>query len=160
MSKHELPLQLVENLVDNYKTHQLYSIENAVKFPMAFDATAALFTLDQLKDFIATIEKEVAKHPEKPVSNIGLRFYYAAYPEQSNGENNDYEALETVDPNYAKLHTLIAVPTMEIDGINYDFDPSDVSTYGGKKPSGTGIAIMAENHGALYPPGIPTGLWF
>ncbi len=160
MSKHLLPIQLIENLVDYYKTHQLYSIENSVKFPMAFDATAALFSLEQLKDFIATIEEEVAKHPKTPVNNIGIRFYYAAYPETSNWHGENYEALETVDTEYAKLHTLIAVPTMEIDGISYDFDPSDVNTYQGQKPTGKGIAIMAENHGVLFPPGPKVGLWF
>ena len=160
MTNYELPLELIEDLVDNYKTHQLVSIKNSAKFPMVFDATAALFSLGKLKDFIATIEEEVAKHPEIPVSNIGIRFYYAAYPDQSNWEDENYEALDTVDPNYAKLHTLIAVPTTEIDGINYDFNPYDVSTYNGTKPSGKGTGIMAKNHGALYPPGTKTGLWF
>jgi hypothetical protein len=160
MATHLLPLKLIQRLVDNYKNRQLYSIENSVNYPMAFDATAALFSLEQLKDFIATIEKEVAKHPDRPVSNIGIRFYYAAYPENLNGEDEHYEALETVNPEYAKLHTLIAVPSIEIEGLSYDFDPSDVNTYSGQKPSGTGIAIMAENHGVLFPPVAKIGLWF
>jgi hypothetical protein len=160
MATHLLPLKLIKNLVDNYKTRQLRSIENSEDCPMAFDATAALFSLEKLKDFIATIEKEVAKHPERPVSKIGIRFYYAAYPENSDWEDEDYEALGMVNPEYAKLHTLVAIPSIEIEGVSYDFDPSNINTYGGQKPSGTGVAIMAENHGLLFPPGPRTGLWF
>jgi hypothetical protein len=160
MSNHLLPLKLIESLVDNYKNRQLHSIENSVDYPMAFDATAALFSLKQLKSFIETIEEEVAKHPEIPVNEIGIRFYYAAYPEDSTMENENNDALEDVNPAYAKLHTLIAVPATEIDGISYDFDPFDVNTYNGNKPTGMGIAIMAENHGKLFPPDTKTGLWF
>jgi len=61
--------------------------------------------------------------------------------------------------DYEKLHTLIAIPTAEINGQNQDFDPSNTSTYDGTKPSGTGMSIMAENHGRMTPPD-PCGTWF
>lgn len=160
MSKHTLTMKLVETLVDNYKSRQLYSIENSPTFPMAFDARAALFPIKALKSFIETIEEEVAKHPERPIENIGIRFYYASYPELKDWEDELYEELQPVPLDYNKLHTLIAVPTVEIDGVQYDFDPYDEATYGGAKPSDSGMAIMAENHGSLYPPGGTSGLWF
>lgn len=160
MSKHKLNLKLVETLVDNYKSRQLYSIENSVSYPMAFDARAAMFSLKALKSFIETIEEEVAKHPERPVENIGVRFYYTAYPELKDWEDELFDELKPVPLDYTKLHTLVAVPTMEIAGVCYDFDPFDVNTYDGSKPADTGMGIMAENHGSLYPPGGSTGLWF
>ena len=153
-------MKLVENLVDNYKNHQLYSIENSPTFPMVFDARAASFSLAELKSFIETIEKEVAKHPEAPVEKIGVRFYYAAYPDVENWEEDEYNDIEIVPTDYAKLHTLIAVPTTEINGVECDFDPYDVATYNGSKPSDSGLAIMAENHGTLSPPKSVSGLWF
>ena len=160
MLKHTLTMKLVQSLVTNYKNHQLKSIENSPSSPMAFDATAAVFSLEQLKSFIKTIEGEVAKHPETPVEHIGVRFYYAAYPAESHWTNDDQNEIATIDPQYAKLHTLIAVPTTEIKGIIYDFDPYDKNTYQGAKPTGTGAAIMAENHGKLFPPMPGIGQWF
>lgn len=160
MSKHTLTMKLVETLVDNYKNHQLHSIENSVSFPMTFDARAAVFPIKALKSFIETIEEEVAKHPERPLENIGIRFYYAAYPELKDWEDGLYDELKPVPLDYNKLHTLIGVPTVEINGVQYDFDPYDVATYEGVKPSDSGMAIMAENHGTLSPPKDTLGLWF
>jgi hypothetical protein len=159
-NNHTLSMKLVEIMVTNYKNHQLKAIESSPSSPMAFDATAAVFTLEQLKSFIKTIEEEVGKHPDTRVENIGIRFYYAAYPAETFGQNQDTADIATVDPSYAKLHTLIAVPTTEIKGVICDFDPYDKNTYSGAKPSGTTVAIMAENHGALVPPRSKVGQWF
>ncbi|WNM22994.1 hypothetical protein [Flavobacterium capsici] len=156
MPKHTLNMELVAEMIKNYRTRQLKSIEDSKTWPMAFDAHSVWFSLDELKDFITEIETEIASHPEKPVGNLGLRIYYAAYPTEEDW-NPD---LDTVPKDYEKLHTVIALPTNEIDGENFDFDPSDVNTYDGTKPTGTGIAIMAENHGFLTPPFSTTGEWF
>jgi hypothetical protein len=68
---------------------------------------------------------------------------------------------DPIAKDYEKLHTVIAIPTTEIDGINQDFDPFDTKTYVGTKPTNTALAIMAENHGVLCPPPFSgSGVWF
>lgn len=156
MATHTLKLDLVSEMVDNYRNHQLKSIINSTTSPMVFDAHSVWFTLETLKDFITTIEEEVAKNSEFPTKNLGVRFYYAAYPEK----NNYSVELNTIPAEYEKLHTVIALPTTEIDGANYDFDPFNTNTYNGTKPTGTGLSIMAENHGGLTPPTNVKGEWF
>ena len=155
-----IKLDLIEEMVTNYKTKQYNSIITNTANPMVFDAQSVWFDLEALKTFLATIEDEVAKHPDYDMSNLGVRFYYSAYPDVMAWNNPGHEDLSVVDPSYEKLHTLIAIPTAKIDGENSDFDPYDVNTYKGAKPIGVGLAIMAENHGDLCPPGSPTGLWF
>lgn len=155
-----LKMALVETMVTNYKNNQLQAIETSPTHPMAFDATAAHFSLQQLKSFIHTIETEVARHAEIPVDQLGIRFYYAAYPSENNWQNEENAEIAMVDSRYAKLHTLIAVPTIEIKGVVHDFDPFDSSTYTGVKPAGTDVVVMAQNHGGLFPPKSLEGAWF
>lgn len=155
-------LDLIEEMVKNYKRKQYESIVTDPINPMRFDAQSVWFSLHSLKEFIKTIETQVAAHPDYPVSNLGIRFYYSAYPNRELWDIPGYEELATLNPEYEKLHTLIAIPTTDKDGINLDFDPYDGDTYDGTKPRGVGLAIMAENHGELRPPpfGDTTGLWF
>ncbi|MGC4039684.1 MAG: hypothetical protein QM710_02510 [Flavobacterium sp.] len=156
----KMDLSLVQDMVTNYKTKQYNSIVTNTVNPMPYDAQSSWFSLEALKTFISNLEKEVAKHPEYPVKNFGVRFYYAAYPPNTVWNTPGFEQLAGVDPLYAKLHTLIAVPTAQIDGINKDFDPYNVATYTGIKPMGKTATIMAENHGELIPPGSNAGAWF
>lgn len=166
MAGKTLKIDLVEEMVSNYKNNQLDSIVTSTVHPMAFDAQSVWFDLEKLKSFIATIEEEAASHPEYELKNFGVRFYYTAYPEKKLWDTPGYEDLADMltDPiasDYEKLHTLIAIPTAEINGENQDFDPYDTNTYNGTKPaSGLGLAIMAENHGTLIPPTPPNGSWF
>ena len=88
------------------------------------------------------------------------RFYFSAYPKSDAWNKQGYEDLATLPQPYEKLHTLIGIPTGEINTVNSDFDPYDVNTYDGTKPTGVGLAIMAENHGDLSPPNPQLGLWF
>lgn len=155
-----IKLGLVEEMVDNYKTKQYQSIITNTVNPMTFDAQSVWFELDALKSFIAAIEDETAKHPSYNMKNFGVRFYYSAYPIRTTWNNAGHEDLATVDQSYEKLHTLIAIPTAEIDGENSDFDPYNVNTYNGSRPSGKTTVIMAENHGRLIPPETASGTWF
>jgi hypothetical protein len=156
MSKHTLPMNTISDMVNNYRNNQLVSIENSTSFPWNFDAQSAWFSLEALKDFIATIEQEVSKHPEYPTSTLGIRLYYAAYPANEYAPEVGFE----FPKEYANLHTLVAIPTKEIAGNNQDFNPADGKTYDGTKPTGFGISIMAENHSALCPPKCSSKLWF
>jgi hypothetical protein len=160
MASQKLNLDLVQEMVTNYKSKQYLSIVTNKINPMTFDAQSVWFSLDALKAFIDTIETEVAKHPQYPVSNFGLRFYYSAYPANDTWDKAGFEDIAGLNPLYEKLHTLIAIPTASINGINSDFDPCDVKTYSGTKPTVVGCAIMAENHGELIPPGSNLGTWF
>lgn len=143
-----MKLDVVQQMTDNYKDNQLVSITTNPEIPMEFDAESVWFELEKLKAFISDIESETAKHPEYGMKGFGVRFYYSAY------------STPCEKPTYAKLHTLIAIPTANVNGVNTDFDPYNTATYDGTKPSGSGTVIMAENHGELCPPMPQSGLWF
>ncbi|MGV9003740.1 hypothetical protein [Flavobacterium sp.] len=161
-----LKIDLVDEMVTNYTDNQLDSILTSTVHPMTMDAESVWFDLKSLKTFLAAIEEETDSHPEYNLKNFGVRFYYTAYPKKALWDKAGYEDLAgmLLDPtakDYEKLHTLIAIPTAEINGVNQDFDPFDEKTYNGTKPSsGQGVSIMAENHGLLVPPNSATGLWF
>ena len=160
MASKTMNLDLIEEMVTNYKTKQYLSIVTNTINPMKFDAQSVWFDLNALKEFIEAIEIETAKHPEYGMHDFGVRFYYSAYPDSETCDLPGYESVADLPTNYEKLHTLIAVPTANINGCNSDFDPYNVATYTGTKPSGPSCAIMAENHGDLNPPLGTSGLWF
>lgn len=166
MAAKTIKIDLVDEMVTNYKNNQLNAILTDKVNPMPFDAQSIWFDLNTLKAFLTAIEEEAESHPKHDLKNFGVRFYYTAYPKKALWDKPGYEDLADMlnDPtakDYEKLHTLIGIPTAEINGINQDFDPYDENTYSGAKPSsGQGLAIMAENHGSLCPPASPSGSWF
>jgi hypothetical protein len=160
MATNTLNLGLVEEMITDYKTKQYESIVTNTVNPMAFDARSVWFKLEALKLFIKNLEDEVAKHPEFGLHDFGVRFYYSAYPKNEVWNDPGYEDIANINSEYQKLHTLIGIPTTRINGVDSDFDPYDIKTYTGNKPTDTALAIMAENHGELNPPGSPLGLWF
>jgi hypothetical protein len=160
MEAQTMNLDLIQQMVTNYKTKQYLSIVTNKVNPMTFDAQSVRFDLNALKAFINTIEQEVALHPQFKLQDLGVRFYYSAYPESDDWDKAENQELTGLPNQYEKLHTLIGIPTALINGVYSDFDPLDVKTYTGNKPSGVGCAIMAENHGNLVPPDSQNGLWF
>ena len=165
MAAKTMNLNLVQEMVTNYKSKQYLSIVTNTINPMPIDAQSVWFELNALKEFITAIEEEAARHPEFGLENFGVRFYYSAYPKNDLWGDSGYEDLADLLNNsstsqYEKLHTLIAVPTAKMKGVDSDFNPYDTATYTGKKPVGAGLAIMAENHGSLVPPNGPMGAWF
>lgn len=157
MTPHTMDLEVVQDMVNNYKTKQYVSIVTNKTNPMAFDAQSVNFDLHSLKRYIDAIEHEVALHPEFDLQNLGIRFYYSAYPSTSWEDNPD---LADVSADYKKLHTLIAIPTAVVNGVRTDFNPLDVRTYDGAKPTDGSMLILAENHGRLTPPNSDVNLWF
>lgn len=144
-------LSLVQELITNYREHQLVSIVESTTSPMKFDAHSAWFDLEVLKNFIADIEQQASDYDPETKSILGIRFYYAAYPESAKWGTPGYEdlALNTNGPlpeAYEKLHTLVMIPTKEIDGVATDFNLLDIGT--ALIPN----TIMALNHGHLAPP--------
>jgi len=94
---------------------------------------------------IADIEKEAYEvDPEVRTEDLGIRFYYAAYPE---------DPQEPIPADYAKRHTLIMVPTKKKDDLNYDFNPYEDSSHALAVTLEVSGRAVAQNHGALIPPG-------
>jgi hypothetical protein len=77
------------------------------------DARCIWFSLETLKQFICTIETNNAKL-NIPAEDLGIRFYYAAYP------------MNYVDVKKQNRHTLFMVPTYKNGtGAEVDFDPRE-----------------------------------
>ncbi|MDI1256297.1 MAG: hypothetical protein PSV16_09350 [Flavobacterium sp.] len=163
-----LNFDLIKEMVNKYRDNQLQSILDSVVRPMHEDAEAIWFDLDTLKDFIADIENLVADNPNAPKGKLGLRMYYAAYPTKEKWSRPGYEDLadllqDPVTQRYEKKHTLILVPTTEVEGENFDFNPIDENTAPGRTLALTGTAnspTMALNHAYLIPPNSAIGEWF
>lgn len=131
-----LPVDLIQNLVGNYRNNQLESINQNMTMD---DAHSVWFDLPTLKSFIAAIETQAQViNPNLQNNDLGIRFYYAAYPENP--------ALP-IPSNYAKRHTLVMIPTKKEQDLNYDFNPFE-----GKALAVVGGLALAQNHGTLVPP--------
>jgi hypothetical protein len=151
---------LVSEMIKNYRNNQLVSIQTAPVNAVANDAQSIWFHLDSIKKFIYHIEKGVQVNKPGSKTDLGLRIYYAAYSDK------------TTPTSYDKKHTLIMIPTLEIHGINADFNPIDINTYTGFDsptnpfstpgyvPMAMAVDVMAKNHGGLSPPATITGQAF
>ncbi|WBV59734.1 hypothetical protein PFY12_11765 [Chryseobacterium camelliae] len=134
-----LSTEIIQNLIDNYRSNQLTFINEKLGID---DAHSIWFDLVTLKKFIAEIE-EAAQNLDSPISeeDLGVRFYYAAYPEIPQ---------EPIPENFSKKHTLVMVPTKKEQNQNYDFNPFESEE---NALAITGRMAMAQNHGDLVPPG-------
>jgi hypothetical protein len=182
----ELSAALVKSMVSNYKSNQLQSIKTSSTHPMADDAHSIWFDMDTLKKFIYHIEKSVLQNAPSTTNKLGIRIYYASYPENSLWGRPGYEDLSTFigdseKMQYTKMHTLVMIPTI-LNGTEYcDFNPKDKASYIGYRKlwgnsqgtpppaykavvltanSSTSDDIGARNHGQLIPPGNPLGEGF
>lgn len=174
----QMNYSLVHEMIANYRNNQLRAIENSGDPLLANDAQSIWFSLETLKNFILTIENAVAEKLGNSNKNLGIRFYYAAYPEISKWDQPNYKDLKDLlnDPitrMYEKKHTLVMIPTIETaTNTNTDFNQLDVKTYVNgfnddldlqknnsyetlAKSSST--SIIAQNHGSLIPPADNTG---
>lgn len=137
-----IPTEVIQSQVDNYRNNQLMAINECMGID---DANAIWFDMVTLKKFIADIEKEAYEvDPEVRTEDLGIRFYYAAYPE---------EPQEPIPADYARRHTLIMVPTKKKDDLNYDFNPYEDSSHALAVTLEVSGRAVAQNHGALIPPG-------
>jgi hypothetical protein len=94
------------------------------------DARCIWFSLESIKQFICTIEKNNAKLQE-PAENLGVRFYYAVY------ENN-----ASVDIEKRNRHTLFMVPTFrDNSGAEIDFDPRATA----QRQTGADFKLLYQN---------------
>jgi len=137
-----LPTTLIQSLVDNYHNNQLSFINENLSVE---DAHSIWFDLPTLKSFIEDIEEQAAIiDPNVTDADLGIRFYYAAYPEFPE---------EPVPSDYALRHTLVMIPTKKEDGLNYDFNPCEEE---GESLAIRPVMALAQNHGSLVPPDTST----
>lgn len=121
---------LIADMVSVYRNNQLSAINSKV----SDDAHSVWFHLDSIKKFIYHIEKLSAKNKTNS-DKLGLRFYYAAYPDTAKWSYDSHSDLKDFlkDPEkikYEKKHTIVMIPTIENStGGNMDFNPADVKTY-------------------------------
>lgn len=150
----------IRALVDNYRTNQLISVKNSMGID---DAHAIHFDLATLKKFISDIEAEAQNtHPAATAEDLGIRFYYAAYPKAADW---DIMADTPIGKECAEKHTLVMVPTVKIadehgESLCYDFCPISSGSNRSEivaMAKGTGLQgnIISQNHGALSPPSDP-----
>nr|WP_315032654.1 hypothetical protein [uncultured Chryseobacterium sp.] len=151
--------KLIQNLIDNYRKNHLSAINDTLGIQ---DAHSIWFDLPKLKKFIATIEKEAAKiNPDTSEEDLGIRFYYAAYPKN---ENWDIMESHPVPEEYAERHTLVLIPTLKQssekgESLDYDFnylqskDESVALALNARKIKELSDDTVGENQGTLTPPG-------
>jgi hypothetical protein len=126
------------------------------------DATSIWFGLEKLKQFICEIESRKCRF--NCSDELGIRIYYAKYPDSSRMNTGQLRGLSGA---YANHHTVFMIPTYydARTGNHIDFDP----LFGCRKPinfsdtAKPGIILFnfgnngidGQNHGSLIPPGNP-----
>ncbi|MDR6923220.1 MULTISPECIES: hypothetical protein [Chryseobacterium] len=152
---------LVQTLINNYRSNQMNLVNKGLGIT---DSNSIWFDLPKLKNFIAAMEDEIkSSNPDVSDEDMGIRFYYAAYPK---AEEWDIMADHPVEKEYAERHTLVMIPTMKKadengEMLDYDFNPlNEISGKSmalfSKSKGGTFPDItFAENHGTLAPPSDP-----
>ncbi len=180
----QLQVDLVRNMISGYKDYQKRYIDTASNLD---DAHSIWFDLETLKAFIYHVEYQT-KQNTNIVANpeLGLRIHYSRYPEFNQWK--DFSDLDDLaqDPlgsQYGERHTLVIIPTIKRkDGKNVNFNPLDTTTYANGMPfdypgtpstttvpsfggintkaNNSGGNTGSQNHGGLYPPGLPDGSGF
>jgi hypothetical protein len=115
------------------------------------DANRIWFSLEALKSFIWQVEQEVCKHRCTTPLKMGVRIYYARYP-----QTMQHVDLTGLPSNYAKHHTLFMVPTYQDatnENIQWDFDPW---YWGRSNCTPTPLAELIRN--GVYPAPSSTGI--
>ncbi|WP_333597946.1 hypothetical protein [Chryseobacterium flavum] len=150
---------LIKTLIENYRQNHLNAINSNLNIK---DAHSIWFDLPKLKRFIATMENEARKvNPNCTEDDLGIRFYYAAYP-----KTESWEIMKThpVPEEYAEKHTLVLIPTMKKENetgetLHYDFNPlyneqtmALALNSRSKKQQPKNENSIGENSGQLIPP--------
>lgn len=141
-----LPVDFIQTVINQYKDNQLkFATENLG----IDDARSIWFDLPTLKTFLSDLESHAKiQNPDIKDSDLGVRMYYGAYPE--NLDNPD------VSKEYGKRHTLVMIPTKKETDVsgeicNRDFNPIDGGA-ANERLALTAQISLAQNHGKLSPP--------
>jgi hypothetical protein len=156
LSPNTMTQDFIQILVNNYRNNQLVSVNEKMGID---DAHSIHFDLKTLKKFIADIETLTsANNPGANLEDLGIRFYYAAYP---NLESWDIMNGTQIGREYAEKHTLVLVPTIKKQDENgemlsYDFNPMNsdgqMLAMASARNANTNCEVICQNHGALIPP--------
>lgn len=126
-----IDLGFADTLADNYKTNHYPPGNTFVKSygDVLDDARSVWFSLETLKQFLWEIESTSAGCEGCKTLNLGVRIYYAEYPETRNSTDKRYSK------NDMKKHTVFMVPTYskyDTDGKlqDYDFNPKHLTLNG------------------------------
>ncbi|RXM49843.1 MULTISPECIES: hypothetical protein [unclassified Chryseobacterium] len=155
---------LIKALIDNYRQNQMNAINETMGIT---DSNSIWFDLPKLKRFISQIEHEGKKiHPECAEEDLGIRFYYAAYPKI---ENWDIMESHPVPQEYSERHTLVMVPTLKKESEDGEVVHFDFNSIPGKDKEPRNLSLSAkgihppkgigENQGTLSPPASSTGMF-
>lgn len=161
--------KVIQQMVDEYRNNHLAAINKALGVS---DAYSVSFGLKTLKKFIADIEFYSKKvNPRITDNTLGIRFYYAAYPKDTDW--GSFENEKSIGKDYAQKHTLIMIPTLKKNSnsgsyLDYDFNPLDRTTFlikdrdqerpitlmamSADRSDNQSHQVMAQNHGQLIPP--------
>jgi hypothetical protein len=134
--KSKLTNGLVHDMVHNYRNNQLDNIQGVASKPINDDAYAIWFDLDTIKKFIYHFEHDMKNDATYSNNKRGLRIYYAAYPDSTSWNKNEYKNALTdmlKDPmkrKYENRHTLVMIPTLQTkDGKIIDVNLFDKNTF-------------------------------
>lgn len=175
--EYRIPMEDMKAMIDQYKKERQEIINGNDSLRKLYgdnfqDSRCAWFSLDELKNFIAQVEKETReKNPD--IKPDGLRIYYVVYPTQGEKESS---YIKSIVPEYRNHHSLVMIPTFydEKHKESVDYDPSaskasrglqnsvmSLSAAGGSGSAGDAngagsASTSALNHAALCPPNCPT----
>jgi hypothetical protein len=134
---------LVGDMVSIYRDTHLDAINKEIRLSQgsSYNGTRSLvIDLNTMQKFIYHIRQGLKQNgKDLSLETLGLRFYYAAYPEKNTWGNgtNQYPDLadllgNPITESYVGRHTLVMIPT-RVNGNNevVDFNPFNNTTYEG-----------------------------
>jgi len=130
-----MQIDLINQMTRHYKNQTLRQVNRTGHFLNSgkSDARAIWFDFETLKRFLYYIE-HYATDNNVSVDNLGIRAYYANYPVSNWNSYEpdlvDSDGNEVVSSKYAGMHTLILIPTIRRNNVDYDFNPKDHQSYG------------------------------
>ncbi|XLS30821.1 hypothetical protein ACJD0Z_08300 [Flavobacteriaceae bacterium M23B6Z8] len=183
-----IPVNLIYEMVDNYNYNQRSAINRSEHLRPSYgkdslfdDTQVVWLNLETLKKFIYHIEAETLKaDPSIKKEDLGIHIYFGSYPKQIEWEKETYNgALLSVPRNYARRHSIIMTPTINVKNEPVSFNPLDFNTFqngileedhnyqriSNKKILSLNLISakegeLAQNHGGLFPPGDTNNIRF
>lgn len=171
-----IPLSVSSALYNKYGTTQYMNITSGNN-ALVEDSRCVWFSLDIIKKFIYKVEDTLFRKGFNPNTRLGIRFYFATYPDSATMRANPY--LDGLPSSYANHHTLFMVPTFDslTNGtrIHYDFNAfnglngnnlpfankilqqKDVLGFWSNSSASLTVSddIYMQNHGEVGPPPSP-----
>ena len=119
----KIDARLAKIMANNYEKDiqkSLIFINNGITHDS--DARSVWFPLESLKSYIWDIEHQNCLNKDCHKETLGLRIYFAKYPDASSSEWQSL-GLSGLQSSYANHHTIFMIPTYSHENYNIDFDP-------------------------------------